>query len=41
MTLSIQSVEQIGNIADRMEIDTEELFLYSSTDVEDSVPKYT
>ncbi|KAJ0074762.1 hypothetical protein Patl1_34056 [Pistacia atlantica] len=29
-----ESVEQIGNRADRMEIGTEELFLYSSTDVE-------
>lgn len=32
--LSWQSVEQIGNRADRMRIGTEELFLYSSTDVE-------
>lgn len=30
-----ESVEQIGNRADRMRIDTEELFLYSSTDIED------
>lgn len=29
-----QSVEQIGNRADRMMIATEELFLYSSTDIE-------
>ncbi|CAI9266396.1 unnamed protein product [Lactuca saligna] len=29
-----ESVEQIGNRADRMEIDIEELFLYSSTDIE-------
>lgn len=30
----MQSIEQIGNRADRMRIGTEELFLYSSTDVE-------
>ncbi|KAF8388892.1 hypothetical protein HHK36_025573 [Tetracentron sinense] len=30
-----ESVEQIGNRADRMRIGTEELFLYSSTDIED------
>ncbi|GAB4850357.1 hypothetical protein Ancab_029659 [Ancistrocladus abbreviatus] len=30
-----ESVEQIGNRADRMGIETEQLFLYSSTDVED------
>ncbi|CAK7356781.1 unnamed protein product [Dovyalis caffra] len=29
-----ESVEQIGNRADRMEIGTEELYLYSSTDIE-------
>ncbi|XP_024971785.1 uncharacterized protein LOC112510553 isoform X3 [Cynara cardunculus var. scolymus] len=29
-----ESVEQIGNRADRMEISAEELFLYSSTDIE-------
>ncbi|KAJ0075026.1 hypothetical protein Patl1_34029 [Pistacia atlantica] len=29
-----ETVEQIGNTTDRMEIGTEELFLYSSTDVE-------
>ena len=29
-----QSVEQIGNRADRLNIETENLFLYSSTDVE-------
>ncbi|KAJ9568443.1 hypothetical protein OSB04_004409 [Centaurea solstitialis] len=34
-----ESVEQIGNRADRMEIDTEELFLYSSTDIEDILQK--
>ncbi|CAI9265809.1 unnamed protein product [Lactuca saligna] len=34
-----ESVEQIGNRADRMEIDTEELFLYSSTDIEDILEK--
>ncbi|RVW51953.1 DNA repair protein RadA [Vitis vinifera] len=30
-----ESVEQIGNRADRMRIETEDLFLYSSTDIED------
>ncbi|KAL6335734.1 hypothetical protein AAG906_039497 [Vitis piasezkii] len=30
-----ESVEQIGNRADRMRIETENLFLYSSTDIED------
>ncbi|GMH03726.1 hypothetical protein Nepgr_005565 [Nepenthes gracilis] len=30
-----ESVEQIGNRADRMRIGTEELFLYSSTDIQD------
>ncbi|XP_071712190.1 uncharacterized protein [Rutidosis leptorrhynchoides] len=30
-----ESVEQIGNRADRMDISTDELFLYSSTDIED------
>ncbi|KAK9666019.1 hypothetical protein RND81_14G153700 [Saponaria officinalis] len=34
-----ESVEQIGNRADRLSIDTEELFLYSSTDVEDILEK--
>ncbi|KAM7471793.1 hypothetical protein LguiA_009976 [Lonicera macranthoides] len=34
-----ESVEQIGNRADRMRIGTEELFLYSSTDVEDILEK--
>ncbi|KAH9714200.1 RECA 2 domain-containing protein [Citrus sinensis] len=34
-----ESVEQIGNRADRMMIATEELFLYSSTDIEDIVEK--
>ncbi|KAJ0075386.1 hypothetical protein Patl1_34049 [Pistacia atlantica] len=34
-----ESVEQIGNRADQMEIGTEELFLYSSTDVEDILEK--
>ncbi|KAK3028900.1 hypothetical protein RJ639_039909 [Escallonia herrerae] len=34
-----ESVEQIGNRADRMEIETEELFLYSSTDIEDILAK--
>ncbi|GAA0139889.1 DNA metabolism protein [Lithospermum erythrorhizon] len=34
-----ESVEQIGNRADRMTIDTEELFIYSSTDVEDILEK--
>lgn len=29
-----QSVEQIGSRADRMKIETEDLFLYSSTDIE-------
>ncbi|KAH9610975.1 hypothetical protein KSS87_021431 [Heliosperma pusillum] len=30
-----ESVEQIGNRADRLSIDTEDLFLYSSTDIKD------
>ncbi|XP_076926762.1 uncharacterized protein LOC143590050 [Bidens hawaiensis] len=34
-----ESVEQIGNRADRMEINAEELFLYSSTDIEDILVK--
>lgn len=34
-----ESVEQIGNRADRMDISTEELFLYSSTDIEDILTK--
>ncbi|XP_024971784.1 uncharacterized protein LOC112510553 isoform X2 [Cynara cardunculus var. scolymus] len=34
-----ESVEQIGNRADRMEISAEELFLYSSTDIEDILQK--
>ncbi|KAJ6963633.1 DNA repair protein RadA-like [Populus alba x Populus x berolinensis] len=34
-----ESVEQIGNRADRMEIGTEELYLYSSTDIEDILGK--
>ncbi|XP_021902895.1 uncharacterized protein LOC110818357 isoform X2 [Carica papaya] len=34
-----ESVEQIGNRADRMSITTEELFLYSSTDIEDILKK--
>ncbi|GAB2293452.1 hypothetical protein Dimus_027652 [Dionaea muscipula] len=34
-----ESVEQIGNRADRMVIDTEDLFLYSSTDIEDIFEK--
>ncbi|XP_074285693.1 uncharacterized protein LOC141611139 [Silene latifolia] len=34
-----ESVEQIGNRADRLSIDTEELFLYSSTDIEDILEK--
>lgn len=34
-----ESIEQIGNRADRLSIDTEELFLYSSTDVEDIMEK--
>ncbi|KAI3521464.1 hypothetical protein L1887_10932 [Cichorium endivia] len=34
-----ESVEQIGNRADRMEISTEELYLYSSTDIEDILAK--
>ncbi|KAK3018941.1 hypothetical protein RJ639_003538 [Escallonia herrerae] len=34
-----ESVEQIGNRADRMDIETEELFLYSSTDIEDILAK--
>ncbi|XP_059456413.1 uncharacterized protein LOC132186454 isoform X2 [Corylus avellana] len=38
-TLLLQSVEQIGNRADRLTIGTDELFLYSSTDVEDILAK--
>ncbi|XP_057504802.1 uncharacterized protein LOC130788280 isoform X2 [Actinidia eriantha] len=34
-----ESVEQIGNRADRMRIGTEELYLYSSTDIEDILEK--
>ncbi|KAH9624078.1 hypothetical protein KSS87_004880 [Heliosperma pusillum] len=34
-----ESVEQIGNRADRLSIDTEDLFLYSSTDIEDILEK--
>jgi DNA repair protein RadA/Sms len=34
-----ESVEQIGNRADRMGIRTEELFLYSSTDIQDILKK--
>ncbi|KAF5201236.1 Dna repair protein rada [Thalictrum thalictroides] len=34
-----ESVEQIGNRADRMKIRTEDLFLYSSTDIEDILEK--
>ncbi|KAJ4952768.1 hypothetical protein NE237_029600 [Protea cynaroides] len=34
-----ESVEQIGSRADRMRIGTEELFLYSGTDVEDILQK--
>ncbi|XP_057977566.1 uncharacterized protein LOC131164415 isoform X4 [Malania oleifera] len=34
-----ESVEQIGNRADRMKIGTGELFLYSSTDIEDILEK--
>ncbi|KAF4362125.1 hypothetical protein F8388_023977 [Cannabis sativa] len=34
-----ESVDQIGNRADRMGIGTEELFLYSSTDIQDIVNK--
>ncbi|KAL9259194.1 DNA repair protein RadA-like protein [Drosera capensis] len=34
-----ESVEQIGDRADRMKIDTEELFLYSSTNIEDILEK--
>ncbi|KAL0554156.1 hypothetical protein IC582_008072 [Cucumis melo] len=34
-----ESVEQIGNRADRLKIQTENLFLYSSTDVEDIFEK--
>lgn len=34
-----ESVEQIGNRADRLNIETENLFLYSSTDVEDIFEK--
>ncbi|KAA8541730.1 hypothetical protein F0562_022882 [Nyssa sinensis] len=34
-----ESIEQIGNRADRMSIGTEELYLYSSTDIEDILEK--
>ncbi|KAE7999166.1 hypothetical protein FH972_003631 [Carpinus fangiana] len=34
-----ESVEQIGNRADRLTIGTDEIFLYSSTDVEDILAK--
>uniref|UniRef100_A0A7N0ZW17 RecA family profile 1 domain-containing protein n=1 Tax=Kalanchoe fedtschenkoi TaxID=63787 RepID=A0A7N0ZW17_KALFE len=34
-----ESIEQIGNRADRMMIDTEHLYVYSSTDVEDILDK--
>ncbi|KAL8153322.1 hypothetical protein V2J09_011082 [Rumex salicifolius] len=34
-----ESIEQIGQRADRMRITTEELFLYSSTDIEDIIKK--
>lgn len=34
-----ESVEQIGNRADRLNIETEDLFLYSSTDIEDIMDK--
>ncbi|KAG6479135.1 DNA repair protein RadA-like isoform X1 [Zingiber officinale] len=34
-----ESIEQIGNRADRMSITTKELFLYSSTDIEDILDK--
>ncbi|KAJ8638613.1 hypothetical protein MRB53_012880 [Persea americana] len=34
-----ESIEQIGNRADRMRIGTHELYLYSSTDVEDILEK--
>ncbi|PSS18027.1 DNA repair protein like [Actinidia chinensis var. chinensis] len=34
-----ESVEQIGNRADRMRIGTKELYLYSSTDIEDILEK--
>ncbi|VFQ96820.1 unnamed protein product [Cuscuta campestris] len=34
-----ESIEQIGNRADRMRIGTEKLFLYTSTDVEDILEK--
>ncbi|XP_070027419.1 uncharacterized protein [Nicotiana sylvestris] len=34
-----ESVEQIGNRADRMRIGTDELFLYASTDIEDILEK--
>ncbi|KAI6671841.1 hypothetical protein NL676_006726 [Syzygium grande] len=38
-TLLLQSVEQIGSRADRLSIGTEELYLYSSTDIEDILEK--
>lgn len=34
-----ESVEQIGNRADRMRIGTDEIFLYASTDIEDILEK--
>ncbi|CAI9114236.1 OLC1v1014908C5 [Oldenlandia corymbosa var. corymbosa] len=34
-----ESIEQVGNRADRMKIGTTELFLYSSTDIEDMLAK--
>ncbi|KAM5579216.1 DNA repair protein RadA [Rosa sericea] len=34
-----ESIEQIGSRADRMGIETEDLFLYSSTDIEDIIEK--
>ncbi|KAJ4833290.1 hypothetical protein Tsubulata_013225 [Turnera subulata] len=34
-----ESIEQIGNRADRLKIGTEEIFLYSSTDIEDILGK--
>lgn len=34
-----ESIEQIGNRADRMMIDTEHLYVYSSTDIEDILDK--
>lgn len=34
-----ESIEQIGNRADRLKIEAEELYLYSSTDIEDIMEK--